>query len=240
MYLARLDNDVIFKKAFSDKLVLTEFIKDILGIDIKINRIETDKQFSPKIAWINFAYDIFTESEDERIIVEVQRVNYDYNFDRFLHYHTMAIAELQRSAKDYAIKQTVYTIVVITAPDVIADRQGKAIEHDELILDFNPRTREGEIFDFCGHRLIFLNPNFKNKNTPASYVDWFDLVLQSINHPKEPAINLQKRAIKKAATLIEEDNLSPSERHAAKIAAATEKTLSLYELKGRKEGQLEG
>jgi len=58
-------------------------------------------------------------------------------------------------------------------------------------------------------------------------VDWFDLVLQSINHPEEPAINLKNRAIKKAATLIE-------------IAAATEKTLSLYELKGRKEGRLEG
>jgi len=240
MYLARLDNDVIFKKAFSDKVVLTQFIKDILGIDIKIKKIETDKRFRPKIAWINFAYDIFTESKDKRVIVEVQRVNYDYNFDRFLHYHTMAIAELQRSAKDYEVKQTVYTIVVITAPDVIKDRQGKAVEHDELILDFNPRTREGEVFNFCKHRLIFLNPNFKNKNTPASYVDWFDLVLQSINHPEEPAINLKKRAIKKAATLIEEDNLTPEERHAAKIAAATEKTLSLFELKGKRYGRIEG
>jgi hypothetical protein len=197
MYLARLDNDVIFKKAFSDKLVLTQFIKDILGIDIKIKKIETDKRFRPKIAHINFAYDIFTESKDERVIVEIQRVNYDYNFDRFLHYHTMAIAELQRRAKDYKIKQTVYSIVVITAPNIIADRQSKPIEHDELILDFNPRTRNGEILDFCGHQLIFLNPNFKNENTPLTYVDWFDLVLQSINHPSEPKINLQNKAIKK-------------------------------------------
>jgi len=64
MYLARLDNDVIFKKAFSDKVVLTQFIKDILGIDIKINKIETDKRFRSEIAWINFAYDIFTESAE--------------------------------------------------------------------------------------------------------------------------------------------------------------------------------
>jgi len=86
MYLARLDNDVIFKKAFSDKLVLTQFIKDIFGIDIKINKIEKYKRFRPKIARINFA--IFAESKDERVIVEIQRVNYDYNFDRFLHYHS--------------------------------------------------------------------------------------------------------------------------------------------------------
>ncbi|EDN70048.1 hypothetical protein BGP_3849 [Beggiatoa sp. PS] len=235
MYLARLDNDVIFKKAFSDQLVLTQFIKDILGIDIVLKKIETDKRFRPKIARINFAYDIFAESKDERVIVEVQRVDYDYNFDRFLHYHTM----LQRSAKDYAIKQTVYTIVVITAPDVTEDRQGHKIETDELILDFNPRTREGKIFDFCGHQLIFLYPRFKNSNTPASYVDWFDLILESINHPEEPSINLQKPAIKKVADLIEDDNLTPEERDAAKIAAAKEKTLSLYEQKGKKEGRLE-
>ena len=239
MYLARLDNDVIFKKAFSDPLVLTQFIKDILGIDIVLKKIETDKRFRPKIARINFAYDIFAESKDERVIVEVQRVDYDYNFARFLHYHTMAIAELQRSAKDYTIKQTVYTIVVITAPDVIEDRQGHKIETDELILDFNPRTRDGKIFDFCGHQLIFLYPRFKNQNTPASYVDWFDIILESINNPEEPSINLQKPAIKKVADLIEDDNLTPDEREAAKIAAAKEKTLSLYEAKGRKEAHLE-
>jgi predicted transposase/invertase (TIGR01784 family) len=39
--------------------------------------------------------------------------------------------------------------------------------------------------------------------------------------------------------LIEEDNLTPEEREAAKIAAATEKTLSLYEEKGKKEGRIE-
>jgi predicted transposase/invertase (TIGR01784 family) len=240
MYLARLDNDVIFKKAFSDKLVLTQFIQDILGIKIKIKKIETDKRFRPKIARINFAYDVFAESTDERVIVEIQRVNYDYNFDRFLHYHTMAIAELQRKATDYKIKQTVYTIVVITSPDIFEDRHGNPIEHDELILDFNPRTRDDQIIDFCEHKLIFLYPRFKNKNTPPSYVDWFDLIQESITHPDEPSINLRNKAIKKAATLIEDDNLSPDEREASKIAAATEITLGLYEKKGRKEGQEEG
>jgi predicted transposase/invertase (TIGR01784 family) len=239
MYLARLDNDVIFKKAFSDKEVLTQFIKDILGIEIHIDKIETDKRFNPKIAYINFAYDVFTQSEDERVIVEIQRVNYDYNFDRFLHYHTMAIAELQRSAKDYKVKQTVYTIVIITAADVITDRTGQPVQHDELILDFNPRTRRGELIDFCGHQLIFLNPNCRNEETPPSYIDWFDLVHASIHHPENPQINLNNQAIQKVVTLIEEDNLTPEERHAAKITAATEQTLRLYENKGKQKGRQE-
>ena len=160
MHLTRLDNDVIFKKAFFDQFVLTQFIKDILGLDLKIKKIETEKRLSPKIAYINFAYDIFAQSEDERVIVEIQRVNYDYNFDRFLHYHTMAL-------------------------------------------------------------------------------DRFDLLQESIHHPQNPQINLNNQAIKKVATLIEEDNLTPDERHATKIAAATEQTLQLYEKKGRREAQLE-
>ena len=41
--LAKLDNEVIFKKAFTDKLVLENFVKDIIGIDFEANTIETKK-----------------------------------------------------------------------------------------------------------------------------------------------------------------------------------------------------
>ena len=78
MHLSRLDNEVFFKKAFTDKLVFTQFVKDVIGINIKVGKIETEKRFKPKIAYIDFAYDIFTESKDSRIIIEIQRVNYDY------------------------------------------------------------------------------------------------------------------------------------------------------------------
>ncbi|OAD21162.1 hypothetical protein THIOM_003075, partial [Candidatus Thiomargarita nelsonii] len=67
MHLSRLDNEVIFKKAFTDKLVFTQFVKDVIGIDIKVGKIETEKRFKPKIAYIDFAYDIFAESTDERV-----------------------------------------------------------------------------------------------------------------------------------------------------------------------------
>jgi hypothetical protein len=215
MRLSRLDNEVIFKKAFTDKLVFTQFVKDVIGINIKVGKIETEKRFKPKVAYI--AYDIFADSIDERVIVEIQRVNYDYDFDRFLHYHTMAIAELQRSASDYKIKPTVYTIVVLTAPGTIEDKDGEELSDDVLISYVNPRNRKGKVINFYGHQLIFLNPNFKNDDTPPSLKDWFDLIKESIDNPEHPKINLKNKAIKKVVKLIEEDNLTPEERRAAKI-----------------------
>jgi predicted transposase/invertase (TIGR01784 family) len=243
MHLSRLDNEVFFKKAFTDKLVFTQFVKDVIGIDIKVGKIETEKRFKPKIAYVDFSYDIFAESADHRVIIEIQRVNYDYSFDRFLHYHMMAIAELQRGAKDYQIKPTVYTIVVLTASDIVEDKDGETVSEDVLISDVNPHNLKGETFNFYGHQLIFLNPNFKSDNTPPRIKDWLDLILESIDNPENPKINLKKRAIKKAAKLIEDDNLTPEERRAAKIAFATEETRKIVErkaeAKGHKEGRME-
>ncbi|MDM8560123.1 PD-(D/E)XK nuclease family transposase [Candidatus Parabeggiatoa sp. HSG14] len=240
MHLSRLDNEVFFKKAFTDKLVFTQFVKDVIGIDIKVGKIETEKRFKPKVAYIDFAYDIFAESKDNRVIIEIQRVKYDYNFDRFLHYHIMGIAQLQKSANDYKIKPTVYTIVVLTASDTVEDKKGEIIQEDILISDINPHNLKGKVFNLYGHQLIFLNPNFKNDNTPPRVKDWLDLILESIDNPDNPKINLKNKAIKKAAKLIDDDNLTPEERRAAKIAFATEETRKIVERNAKAEGQKEG
>lgn len=62
--LGNLDNATIFKKAFTDKLVFEQFIKDILGFEVKVGKIETEKKFEPKIGQIAFELDIFTETVD--------------------------------------------------------------------------------------------------------------------------------------------------------------------------------
>ncbi|MBK9460016.1 MAG: hypothetical protein IPN94_11445 [Sphingobacteriales bacterium] len=49
-------------------------------------------------------------------MIEIQKVEYDHNFDRFLHYHLQAITEQQRTSEDYTVEKTVYTIVLMTAP----------------------------------------------------------------------------------------------------------------------------
>jgi hypothetical protein len=149
--------------------------------------------------YINFAYDVFAESRNDRIIVEIQRAKYDFNLDRFLHYHMMAIAELQRSAKHYEIRKRVYTIVVLTAPGVLKDKDDKPFSEDVLISEFDPKTLDGRVFNCYGHKLMFLNPHSLNKKTPPSYVDWFDLITESIHHPENPSINLKNKAIKTVA-----------------------------------------
>ncbi|MCP5046340.1 MAG: hypothetical protein GY940_04155, partial [bacterium] len=56
--LAPLDNGVVFKTAFTDKIVFTQFVKDIIGIDIEVDKIETEKKFEPKVGNIDIELDI--------------------------------------------------------------------------------------------------------------------------------------------------------------------------------------
>jgi hypothetical protein len=86
--LGNLDNQVIFKKAFTNITVFKAFVRDILGIEIEVDKIETEKKFDPKIGYVDFELDIFAESIDKRIVIEIQRVEYDHHFD---HQHRFAI-----------------------------------------------------------------------------------------------------------------------------------------------------
>lgn len=59
MTIGSLDNEVFFKKAFTDQIVFRAFVRDILGIDVEPEKIETEKGLQPKIGNLNFKYDIF-------------------------------------------------------------------------------------------------------------------------------------------------------------------------------------
>jgi hypothetical protein len=156
MSLARLDNEIFFKKAFTDQFVFRAFVKDIVGIEVNPEKIETEKAFQPKLGNINFKYDIFAEDEKKRLIIEIQKVEYDHNFDRFLHYHLQAITEQQRSSDDYSVSRTVYTIVVITAPYKIDSKTREFYRDEVLISSLNPRNLAGTERKIFNHELIFL------------------------------------------------------------------------------------
>lgn len=229
MTLGSLDNEVIFKKAFTDKTVFKGFVRDILGIEVEIDKIETEKKFEPKIGQIDFELDIFAETTDKRIVIEIQRVEYDHNFDRFLHYFLMVIAEQQRRAKDYGIPQTVYLIVVLTAPYRISDRHGKPIKDEVLLLKLNPKTLKGEERELYGHQLVCLNPNYTDEGTPQPIRDWLTLIYESIHNPEHAAINRNNEAISRAADLISYENLTPEERALSKNKEAGKITIALWQ-----------
>jgi hypothetical protein len=232
MTLARLDNEVFFKKAFTDKIVFRAFVKDVVGIEVDPDKIETEKAFQPKLGNINFKYDIFAEDSKKRIIIEIQKVEYDsatarHNFDRFLHYHLQAITEQQRSSEDYTVARTVYTIVVMTAPYKINEKTREIYKDEVLISTLNPKNLKGIERKFFNHELIYLNPNYKGQDTPQNYRDWLDLIYESIHNPENPNVNIQNEGIKRATEIVSYENITPEEWEEAKIEASKRKVIQL-------------
>lgn len=240
MQLANLDNEVFFKKVFTNPEVFRAFVRDITGVDVVNAKIETEKQLDRKIAAIRFKLDIYAESEDKRVLIEIQRVDYDYSFDRFLHYFLAALVDLQRSSKNYAFGQDVYTIVILTAPYVVKDKTGQLLKDDVLISDLNPRTLHDKMREVYPHRLIFLNPNHIMPDTPENIKDWLQFIYESIEHPRAPQINLNNPAIKKASILADLDSMPESVIEDAKKAESGKITKVIYEGKAREEGKIEG
>lgn len=227
--LAPLSNEVIFKIAFTDREVLTCFVRDILGLDVILGNIETEKRFSPKIGNIDFAYDIFAETEDERFIIEIQNVEYDYHFDRFLHYHNMAISEQQKSSKDYKTNQVVYTIVIISSPYDGLDINGNPIKDEVLISSADPRNLMDKLVPIFGHKFILLNPHNRTDSMPANYRDWLDLIYESIYNQENYRVNLKNEGIRKAVQLIDYDRLSPLQIREMKEEEGRKVVLSMYD-----------
>jgi predicted transposase/invertase (TIGR01784 family) len=237
--IGNLDNEVIFKKAFTNKFVLKCLVKDLFGVEFEAETVETEKRFEPKISGVDFKYDVFAQSKDKRVIVEIQRVDYDYNFDRFLLYHNMAIAEMQRTSKEYKTNRVVYTIVVFTGRYVAKDREGTIIQKDILFHYSNLFDLNKKEYDVFGHKLIFLNHNYVENTTPQGYRDWLMLVKESIKNPEEPQINLANEGIKKVTELIDYEYLSPEERTESKNRHAAESARKLYEEEIKLRNQIE-
>ena len=233
--LGNLDNEVIFKKAFTDKFVLQCLVKDLFGVTFIPDKVETEKRFPMKISFIDFKYDIFAQSKDKRVIVEIQKVDCDYNFDRFLLYHNMAIAELQRSSKEYKATKVVYTIVVCTGKYVAKERDGTAIEKDVLFHHSNLFDMDGKEIDVFGHKLIFLNHHYIKAATPEAYSDWLNLVKESIKNPENPTLNLKNHGVKKVSELIDYEQLTPEERTESKNRHAAESAKAAYKEAAQRE-----
>ncbi|MCU0392388.1 MAG: PD-(D/E)XK nuclease family transposase [Thermoflexibacter sp.] len=238
MILARLDNEVFFKKAFTDEIVFKAFVKDIIGIEVEPTKIETEKAFQPKLGSIAFKYDIFAEDVKRRIVIEIQKVDYDHNFDRFLHYHLQAITEQQRTSEDYSVDKTVYRIVLMTAPYKVNIKTNELYKDEVLISNLNPKNLKGIERKIFNHELIYLNPNYKGHDTPPNYRDWLDLIYESIHNPENPQINIQNIGVKRATEIVSYENISPEEWERAKIEVSKRKVITLEREEERLETQI--
>lgn len=217
--VASLRYGVIFKKAFSRPDIFKAFVKDILGIELQIDHVETEKSFESAIGSVDSRFDLFAEDKVNRIIVDIQHRRYLDHYHRFLHYHCAALLEQVVNAKDYRPNLVVYTIVVLTG--------GDRYQEDMLQIEFDPKNRHGKGIGEIPHKILYLCPKYVNDETPQAWREW----LLAINDSLDGEVNLddyQNACVQKVLQLIEKDHITPTE-HARMKDEYSEEQLRLKE-----------
>ena len=207
--VASLQYGVIFKKAFGEVDIFTAFVKDVvssavnLQLDLQIERVETEKSFTPVVGRVATRFDLFAQDKKNRVIVDIQHVRNTDHYHRFLHYHIVAILEQTTSSQDYRPPLLVYTVIVLTG--------GDKHNEDVLITDFQPRNLKGKAISEIEHKLIFLNPKAVTKETPEPLREWMLAIADSLDEQVDEE-DYQRDEIRRVFSLIQKDTISPEER----------------------------
>ena len=201
--VASLRYGVIFKKAFSQPDVFTAFVKDILGIELDIDHVETEKSFPSPVGSIDSRFDLFAEDKVKRIIVDIQHRRYPDHYQRFLHYHCAALLEQAVSARNYQPALSVYTIVILTS--------GDRHQRDMSQIDFDPKDRHGQGLGEIPHKILFLCPKYVNAETPEPWREWLLAIDDSLDGQVDET-HYHKACVQKILETIRQDSLTPQER----------------------------
>ncbi len=195
--------DVIFKKAFGEKNIFIAFVHDILGIDLEIDAVEKDKQYSPAIGSVDTKFDLYAEDKKNRVIVDIQHRRLPDHYQRFLYYHCVALLEQVVKSNDYRPKLKVFTIVVLTS--------GDRHQTDVSVIDFDPKNLKGESLGEIEHKVIFICPKYLQDDTPMPYHEWLEAIEDSLDEEVDESHYLNPE-IKRIFNLIEKDKVTPTER----------------------------
>ena len=233
--VASLRYGVIFKKAFSQPDVFTAFVKDILGVDIIIDHVETEKSFPSPVGNVNNHFDLFAEDKINRIIVDIQHRRYPDHYHRFLHYHCAALLEQAVSSQDYRPALAVYTIVVLTS----GDKHGR----DMSLIDFDPKDRHGQGLGEIPHKIVYLCPKYLNDETPEAWREWLLAINDSLDEQVDET-HYHKPCVQKVFTSIQKNTLTPEDRARMKDEYSEDELRreewDKAEQKGHEEGREEG
>jgi predicted transposase/invertase (TIGR01784 family) len=200
--VASLRYGVIFKKAFSQPDIFKAFVKDFLGIELNIDKVEMEKAFDPPIGKVDTRFDLFAEDKKNRIIVDIQHVGYADHYDRFLHYHCAALLEQVASSKDYRPSLKVFTIVVLTS--------GDRHKVDMATIDFDPKDRKGNPLNEIDHKILYICPKYVADDTPEPYREWLLAIVDSLDEEVDET-QYHKTEIQRIFDLIARDLISPKE-----------------------------
>ncbi len=237
--------DTAFKKAFSQPTIFCQFVHDVLGVDIQIEKVHQGYRYLKPVGQVDIEYDLFAEDEATRMVVEIQHVKERDFFDRpdgsgsrfardFLYYHLVSLVEQVKSSRNYQIDKTVYTVVVLTSPSLDTGIDCSVLMGD--ISFVNEFRRKVEIYP---HQLVFLVPRLVNEETPEGIKAWLELIADSLDDEIDESRYVSP-IFQQVIEAIEMDNLSPEERRKLKDEAVWEDALKADYEKGREDGLREG
>ncbi len=166
----------MFKHIFGQVEVFKAFVKDVVGVELNIERVQTEYEYPKPIGYVKTKYDLFAEDVSGRVVVEIQHVKEGDFFDRFLYYHLISLAEQVKGAEKYQFEQAVYTIVVLTSVS-----KDKSINFSVAVSSMNPMTEFGQELTVYPHRLVFLAPRLVNEQTPPLIREWLELIKDSLD-----------------------------------------------------------
>ncbi|MCP4349122.1 MAG: hypothetical protein GY795_26885 [Desulfobacterales bacterium] len=229
--VASLRYGVIFKKAFCDPEIFTAFVRDIAGVNIEIDTVETEKEFDPPVGYVKSRFDLFAQDTKNRLVVDIQHERYSDHYDRFMHYHMAAVLEQVKSAEDYTPPMTVFTIVVLTS----GDRHKK----DMAVSDFDPKDLKGNSLGAIKHKVIYVCPKYVNDKTPEPFRSWLLAIQDTLDGEVDETV-YQKPEICKIFDYIEKDSVSPGERAKMFDEHGLEKLQDEKFVEGKIEGKVEG
>jgi len=229
--VAPLRYGVIFQKVFSKPHIFTAFVKDILGIEIEIDKVETEKSFSPAIGNVESRFDLFAQDKKNRLIVDIQHKRYKDHYDRFLHYHCVALLEQITSSANYKPDMQVYTIVVLTS--------GDKHKTDILITDFRPQKLDGTYITETQHKIVYVCPKYVTDETPEPYQEWLKAINDSLDKQVEES-DYHNEVIQEIFSLIKKDGISPTEYARMKEEYSDEEYMQEQTQKARNEGMEKG
>lgn len=196
--------DVIFKKAFSDPEIFKALVRDFFNIDLQIDQIETDKVCDPPIGHMAAKFDLYAEDKNNRIIVNIQQVRFPDLYHRFLHHHCTALLnQLMHSKEDYPPLK-VFTLAILTSDD--------RHQTDISVIDFDPKTLQGEPLGEMTHKILYVCPKYLNKtHTPKAYQEWMAAIEDSLDEQVDESQYTHPQ-IQEVFKRIDKDQVTPQER----------------------------
>jgi len=206
-HVAPLRDSVTFEKAFSQPDIFIAFAKAMLGIDLHIDHVETNKTLANPLGEGTSHFNLYAKDKNKPMVVIIQQQHESdgNHYRHFLQAHCVAsLEQLENTSTLWNIdKLQLYTLVVLTT--------GDRHKEDILTIDCEPKDRQGErVGDSC-HKVLYVCPPYVSEDTPEPQREWLRAIHDSLDEHVDET-QYQNAAIQKVFDLISKDTQNSAEK----------------------------